>query len=780
MIRRISKIKNLGVFCDAKNIAGCHLGKVNLVYGLNGYGKTTLLQIFRSLQTGTGASLLEGKTLGVSDTDVECDLTIGNLEGPEVLVSHKAGTWKQMPNIIIFDSRFVSENVYSDFDVNRPQRERLTSLLLGEKATGLAKEIRRLEAETGVKTRSKNQLEERLKAYSKETNIDDFISLKSLSPEEELRRSELIELGKAQKQRNSILKLTIPKAPELNLGIHATLETLREALDKTLPGVPPETANLVQDHIAARLDEHGEDWLKIGAGYFARSNESCPFCNQSVDHASILIQAFCSYFSEAYIGHKQNLTATFDKSLAIFNGIQTKLSNIELASSKIRQVFDSSSQYFSEKLRNELNASVDTLEKSLLSRLEQIKEAFPTELIEIRETVRQKQLAPLLKQAISPLKIEVLERELLDLEVSQTKFIVQLSEALKDLQETLQNSEKETILAGELSSLTLRSERHSTQCVKLVEEYLADKLSLDENKKSIENHKDELKKSLTEATQLIQRVNRYLQNFGCRFVVEPGGLDDKGNMPVWELKYKLNGHQVEPQRFAKVFSESEKRAVAFAYFLALIEEEPEVLASSVVVLDDPFTSFDDNRISSTVNEIVRLGQKVEQMFVFCHYLHPLIKIAEGTDGHRFLQIEFSNSDGSILNLANLDSLSVTEHERRLLKLELLKDGILNRDTAPAGLRELRIAIEHELKFRYRGILRGTQCHCLGQIIDLLKEREVKFRDRKAEDVIAELYDINSVSRENHHSNPEVPDFTSSPEQARAYLRRGLELINSVL
>src|SRR5258708_15208980 len=53
MIRRISSLKNLGVFPENSSCAAMpDLLKYNLIYGFNGSGKTTLSRLFASLEAG--------------------------------------------------------------------------------------------------------------------------------------------------------------------------------------------------------------------------------------------------------------------------------------------------------------------------------------------------------------------------------------------------------------------------------------------------------------------------------------------------------------------------------------------------------------------------------------------------------------------------------------------------------------------------------------------------------------------------------------------------------
>ena len=54
MIRRITKLKNIGHFAELRSRGGNQneFTKVNVIYALNACGKTTLCDVFRSLGTG--------------------------------------------------------------------------------------------------------------------------------------------------------------------------------------------------------------------------------------------------------------------------------------------------------------------------------------------------------------------------------------------------------------------------------------------------------------------------------------------------------------------------------------------------------------------------------------------------------------------------------------------------------------------------------------------------------------------------------------------------------
>jgi recombinational DNA repair ATPase RecF len=67
MLKKIISIKNVGRFRNSAASGNPQLAKHTFIVGANGYGKTTLCAVLRSLQTGDPAHVLGRKTLGASD-----------------------------------------------------------------------------------------------------------------------------------------------------------------------------------------------------------------------------------------------------------------------------------------------------------------------------------------------------------------------------------------------------------------------------------------------------------------------------------------------------------------------------------------------------------------------------------------------------------------------------------------------------------------------------------------------------------------------------------------
>ena len=64
MIRRISEICNVGNFYDFKTGGACQFEKMTIIYGLNTYGKSTMVDIFNSLSLNDPSSILNRKSIG--------------------------------------------------------------------------------------------------------------------------------------------------------------------------------------------------------------------------------------------------------------------------------------------------------------------------------------------------------------------------------------------------------------------------------------------------------------------------------------------------------------------------------------------------------------------------------------------------------------------------------------------------------------------------------------------------------------------------------------------
>src|SRR3989344_7960858 len=146
MLKRIQKIQNIGRFADC-NAPGYEFKPETIVFGFNAQGKSTLTAILRSIQTGNNNILISRKTFGaIASKKVEIDFE-ENSKTEKYVFQNKA--WiKLNPNICIFDSKFISENIFEGDNVSFDQQKNLNSIIVGEQGKELNDKILELQGKS--------------------------------------------------------------------------------------------------------------------------------------------------------------------------------------------------------------------------------------------------------------------------------------------------------------------------------------------------------------------------------------------------------------------------------------------------------------------------------------------------------------------------------------------------------------------------------------------------------------------------------------------------------
>jgi wobble nucleotide-excising tRNase len=161
MIKKIVSIKNVGRFVRYGASGDVEFKRYNLIFAENGRGKTTLCAILRSLQSGEPAHIVGRTTLGGTAVPSVIVLTDS---GSAVFDS---GAWSNtVPEIAIFDSMFVSENVHSGDVVDIEHKRSLYSIIVGEEGVKLAQQIDKLDEDIREKNSVIRELTAAVRAYA--------------------------------------------------------------------------------------------------------------------------------------------------------------------------------------------------------------------------------------------------------------------------------------------------------------------------------------------------------------------------------------------------------------------------------------------------------------------------------------------------------------------------------------------------------------------------------------------------------------------------------------
>ncbi|MEN9852627.1 MAG: hypothetical protein RI996_570, partial [Candidatus Parcubacteria bacterium] len=175
MLKRIQKILNIGKF-ESCIIPCCQFEKETIIFGSNTKGKSTLTAILRSLQTGNNDILIGRKTFGASGSkNVEIDFE-NNGTNDKYTFQNKAWN-KSNPSILIFDSKFIADNVFDGENITFDQQKNLNTVIIGQKGQDLNKEINDLQK---LSDDFANQKSDKTREFSRHFPKLDLSNFKSL------------------------------------------------------------------------------------------------------------------------------------------------------------------------------------------------------------------------------------------------------------------------------------------------------------------------------------------------------------------------------------------------------------------------------------------------------------------------------------------------------------------------------------------------------------------------------------------------------------------------
>src|SRR5690554_278398 len=379
MIEKVVSIENLGIFRKAVAKGDVSFRKLTLLFAENGCGKTTLCSILRSLKTGESKYISERKALG-STSSSSVNLRINGKT-----TKYENNSWSDTaPDIAIFDSVFVHDNVYAGDFVLHEHKKNLYRVIIGQNGVSLAKRIDELDDEI----REINSLITEKREILSRT-IPSGISCESfvaLQPEEDIEhkikhKTEELDNRKRAKERADEI-LSKDQLSEITLPAYPL--DIVDTLSKQLSDIISDAGEQVIKHIKVHnMGDKGETWLSQGVDFIVE--EKCPFCGQKIDENE-LIGCYRSHFNASYKELKErvsHLPSLIDSSIgeSVLNRTQRTFSKNLVLIEFWKQFIDI----------DELGLTIeDVLElykilRSILLELADRKNKLPTESVKIPE-----------------------------------------------------------------------------------------------------------------------------------------------------------------------------------------------------------------------------------------------------------------------------------------------------------------------------------------------------------------------------------------------------------
>ncbi len=767
MLEKIVQIKNIGRFRNYSAQGDVTFRKLTLIYAENGRGKTTLCAILRSLQTGQQEFIMERKTLGIT-----CPPFVHiRLNGTDY--KFRKDAWTEIhPHIVIFDSVFINDNVYSGDYVEHEHKKNLYRVIVGARGVELAKQIETLDGqirETNADLRTKR--ESVSKHMPSGTTIEDYLQWQPVADVEEQIRKKTEEIDKRQRAaaksseiqaKGLLVKLEIPSLP-------SDFFTL---LAKQLTDIVADAETKVRQHIVQhQMGYQGESWLSQGLDYV--KDDLCPFCGQGLQ-ANELLAAYRSYFSTAYSNLKlevaqltQRVNDTIGES-ALASAQQTIAGNNVLA---------------------EFWRQFTTVELPVIS--------FP-DIQQKYAALRERCLALAKKKQDNPTEAVTPDGEFTsalaeidDLRATVTSYNTAVDEANARINEQKSSARTQgdiAALKNELAQLEARKRRFepdTTQACQAYQDAMAAKSDLERKKEAAKQQLDQHCRDILRSYE--QSINEYLDQFNAGFRITNTRHRYIGGMPSSHYQIEINNTPLDlgdtrtragTPCFKTSLSSGDRSALALAFFLAVLKQDANI-SRKIVVFDDPFTSLDRFRRTCTQQLIQRISESAKQVVVFSH--DPLFL--------KLLFDEYPSADTTVKTLQMSKAADTTVIGEWDIEVEAQSSYMKDFSTLLRFYRErkgdprsvartIRPFLEGMLRIHFPGHF--LQNEWLGDFIGKIREADTTSGLQHAKADLGELDDINNYSKRYHHQqNTNADSEPIDVDELHGYVKRTLRLVGGV-
>jgi wobble nucleotide-excising tRNase len=623
MIKKVKSIANLGVFKDfdwdrdVRDKSGNVqlLQAINIIYGRNYSGKTTLSRILRAMETGQLSDKFENPSFCVAFTD-------GTQTTQTSLTNHGK-------KIRVFNEDFVRDNLRF---ITNPDDNIEPFAILGEDNNKIEQEIGALEKELGAQEQGKEtglyaQRAETRKEYikHKDEHKKAFDALeKQLSDKATDRQigikykpehygDQNYNVTKLKTEIEEVLKTSYQTPVDDQLSNYEKL-----IAEKTLQPVAPfrpvklQFGNLANEAEALITKKIGESdkieelvkdavlnrWVSEGRFHHKRKREICGFCGGTITPERW----------EKLEKHFDEESSKLGKDLdVLINKIETEKNAASSALSINNVLFYSKFHAHLLSLDEKIKRAVGDYTGSLDELISQLK-SRKNDLLNQKDFQRPNDATKALSDIWN--EYEVIRTE-------SATFASSLG--------TEQNKAKKALRFNEVAKY-LTTIRYQDQ--------LSDINTKKEKLEVIEKNGKKLSGAITDKEALLagkkrelndeekgaKKVNEYLNNFfGHQFL----SLEAKKDEVAEEESKRIRFEIIRDGKKAYHLSEGECSLLAFCYFLAKLDDIDTKDSKPIIWIDDPISSLDGNHIFfvySLLNAEIVASAKFDQLFISTHNL----------------------------------------------------------------------------------------------------------------------------------------------------------------
>ncbi|MFB1290505.1 AAA family ATPase [Helicobacter pylori] len=647
MAINIKKIKSFKAFCGLDAIEMGEFKDYNVIFGNNGCGKTSLTRAFELLIP--------------KNKHIEKYRTISTAESPSIEFECKDKSYKIEPNsnigalsfkVEIYNSDFLHNNApfNSEFGLKKLDDGViiLEDSVLGEETKEInqlkncrekvEKRQKKIKDDNSAETliaKQKSEIEKykeeiekiRKKVTSKtiqikpnEIEINNFceVSKNHFKYQEDALtnlKKDFDELDEAMNKIDVLKEMELPK----------DYQTIKDKLESLFSFDIDKEAGQVSEKIKEHISKVGREFIEKGIKLQKEMpNNACPFCTQEILNG--IIQDYTSYFNKSIESFNQN-------SLNMSEILKNTLNQWNIK--EILQSFER----FEPFMKKDFSKNKESLESGL-GQIKVLLEKLQKE-VDKKEGSNNKE------------KFQEIDKKLSENYENLQKCVNETRNILNQKKEQQKKLEK---LKKELKEARIKKVKYDSYDWQKSKEEAERKLSVLERGHKrlnclLEKIDNKLKELYDQKRPDIETINNYLKAL---------------NLPKYSLdkdyRIVLNSDALENSEAKIILSDGEKTTLAFAYFLARLKlfYKKEDLKDLVVVIDDPISSLDEQRIYNTSYIVAKINQELAreklsnekdraQVFVLTHNHTFMARLINMVGKHaRYFQLERNQSQLKIV------------------------------------------------------------------------------------------------------------------------------------
>ncbi len=731
MISRITEVRDVGClkrFCPDKADEFA-FGKNTVIFATNATGKTTLAAVLKSYGTDNPSLL-------------NCRGTLSSRQSPFAALElddgrrrFQNGAWHNRQEgecpVIVFDNAFIEENVFSN-EVTPDHLKSIHRLIVGRDGLALNSTLEKAKDSERTASRELKRLDGELRERQRLVGRVDYLDLADhITAAEAASRLEACE-GKLKAAQGMVSGEAAP-VPVIEPFALGNFAALRDVLKKTIASAHEEARTRVRERIRTVLHDapEAESFLETGKR-LAPADGQCPFCGQDTSPVASLLQDYEQYFDTAFADLKKDIGDRTDRFRAWspsghLRKWQAAYAQAVTAREKWARVIPALPELPGlDAPMDELAKKADTLHAASAEQMERKRlsleiEVNLTPLDELEDLLKSvKNHADLCSDACKTIAYRITE-------FRQTLQTSNADDLKKDLDRA-----RATVDALSADAQAWRKRYRDAQ------KDVADKEKV---RQEAETALDAYCKRTYAEFQ--QGINKVLKDFRLRFTIE--GLEPRSTQQSSQvsaaMSLVIDGHPISAAKrqetsacFKNTLSEGEKNALAFAFFLAELRRHAD-LCKEVIVIDDPLSSFDDDRRLDTARHLGQLAKECRQLIVLTHRIDFLWLLYDQDefDG-RFFRLRLNDAEGARIELLDVKETRMLEHERHVKALKRFAES----GDLPVGdnvKRLIRDVLECVLRTKYCPHLQGER-----SFSELLKrlDEQLNLLDGKVAEDLREL------------------------------------------